>query len=156
LKKQKKLIEKLELTVDNTRRYPWKWTDESVESVVITKLLEFIPGKSRPKFFEELYRILTVGGTALVRIPYWSSAGGIADYLYEWPPWTDDSFSFFNKEVRERLKMDRNIKCNFDYTGGYEIEGGIAQRAEETRMFAAKHYTNAIIAAQLTLTKKAN
>jgi len=51
---------------------------------------------------------------------------------------------------------DRRIECGFDFTGGYELDGNIAQRAEATRMFVATHYTNAILAVQVTLTKVTN
>jgi hypothetical protein len=152
---KKKLVEELILTRENTAKYPWKWASGSVQSAKIDKVVEFIAGKDRPKFFDELYRILVVGGTAQVRAPYWSSAGGVADYSYEWPPWTDDSFSYFNKTIRERLGLtDRKIKCNFDYTGGYVVDGSIAQRATEAQQFGAKHYTNAILAIQVTMTKR--
>ena len=149
------LIENLELTLENTRVYPWEWADNSVDNVSIIRLLEFIPGKERGKFMDELHRILAPEGTAMIKVPYWSSAGGVQDYLYEWPPWNDNSFMYFNKEIRKNLGCDdRGLVCDFDFTGGYELEAGIAQRSEDARNFAAKHYTNSILAVQLTLTKK--
>jgi hypothetical protein len=155
-RKTPKLIEDLVLTRENTAKLPWKFSDASVQSVKIEKIMEFVPGKDRPKFFEELYRILADGGTAQIKVPYWSCAQGIADYSYEWPPWTDDSFSFFNKAIREKMGIngDRNIKCDFDYTGGYAMDMALAQRATEAQQFGAKHYTNAILAVQVTLTKR--
>jgi hypothetical protein len=152
---KKKLIEELVLTRENTKTYPWAWADDSVKQAKIEKVLEFLPGKQRPKFFDELWRILIPDGTAAVKVPYWSSAGGVQDYEYEWPPWNDNSFTYFNAALRKTLGVEnRKIKCNFDFTGGYEIDMNIAQRAEETRQFAAKHYTNTILAAQVTLVKK--
>jgi hypothetical protein len=154
-RKQPKLIEDLALTRDNTAKFPWKFADSSVQSATIEKVLEFVPGPERPRFFDELYRILVEGGTAQVKVPYWSCAQGIADYSYEWPPWTDDSFSYFNKTIREKLGLQsRPVKCDFDYTGGYVMDGALAQRATEAQQFGAKHYTNAILAVQVTLTKK--
>ena len=155
-RKTPKLIEDLQLTRENTLKFPWKFADGSVGSAKIERVLEFVPGHDRPKFFDELYRILTVGGTAQVKVPYWSCAQGIADYSYEWPPWTDDSFGYFNKAIREKMGIngDRNIRCDFEYTGGYAMDAGIAQRAAEAQQFGAKHYTNAILAVQVTLTKR--
>jgi hypothetical protein len=157
-RKTPKLTEDLQLTRENTAKYPWKFADGSVQSAKIEKVLEFISGKDRPRFFEELYRILTHGGTCQVAVPYWSCAQGIADYSYEWPPWTDDSFGFFNKAIREKMGIngDRNIKCDFDYTGGYAMDPALAQRAQEAQQFGAKHYTNAILAVVVTLTKAVN
>ena len=150
------LIEDLALTRENTARYPWKWSDGSVQSAKVEKVLEFLPGADRPKFFGELYRVLAPGGTAQVKAPYWSSAAGVADYAYQWPPWTDDSFGYFNKAIREKLGIaDRGIECDFDYTGGYVMDMAIAQRATEAQQFGAKHYTNAILAIQVTMTKRA-
>ena len=151
---KKKLLEKLALTRLNTARYPWKWADGSVESVEIVGILEYIPGKERPRFFDELYRILAPKGTAMVKVPYWSAALGVQDYEYEWPPWTDSSFMYFNAQNREALKIDRKMKCDFDFVGGYILDGDIGMRSQEAQQFGAKHYTNAIQIAQLTLTRK--
>lgn len=155
-KRTPKLVESLALTQESTARYPWKFVDGSVQSAKIEKVLEFVPGKDRPKFFNELYRILAAGGTAQIKVPYWSCAAGVQDYAYEWPPWNDNSFLYFNKECRAKLGIMRpELTCDFDYAGGYEIEVGTAQRAAEAQQFAAKHYTNSILAVQLTLTKRA-
>lgn len=156
-KKTPKLLTDVALTRDNTGKYPWRFADNSIESCKIEKVLEYVPGKERGRFMDELYRVLACDGTAQVKIPYWSCASGVQDYLYEWPPWNDNSFSYFNKSIREKMGIngERNLKCDFDYTGGYELEMGTAQRSQEAREFAAKHYTNAILAVMVTLTKKA-
>jgi hypothetical protein len=151
-------IEKLELSA--IHRTSWRTVfkacpDGRVKEVAILGILEFIPGKERGEFMDELYRVLIPDGKATVISAYWSTANGIHDYLYEFPPLSEQSFLYFNKKWREDQKLtDRNLKCDFDFTFGYGVPAETSMKNEETKSFYIRHYNNAVQNLQLTLTKR--
>ncbi len=126
----------------------------SVKELTCAGVFEFVPGKLRGKFMDEVYRVLTKDGKATFIVPYWSSARGIHDYRYEWPPLCEISFMHFNKGWREANKLHPELKCDFDFTYGYAWEAETAARNEQARTFNTKHYVNCVDALQLVLTKR--
>jgi hypothetical protein len=119
MKKPKvKLIEKLELKHD--RRLTWretfkKYKNDSVQEAAIFGLFEFVPGKERGEFMDELYRILVPEGKAIFSVAYWNTAQAMQDYLYEFPALCEQSFLYFNKTWREGQGLSRGLKCDFDF-----------------------------------------
>lgn len=152
----KELIEKIDILTDikKPQKFPWPYEEESVKELVCNGVLEFIPGKLRGKFMDEIYRILVTGGKAAFAVPYWNSSMALHDYRYEWPTLTEQSFLMFNKGWREANKKDVDILCDFDFTYGYTAEPSTAARNEESRSFFIKHYSNTVEALHLILTKR--
>ena len=154
--KEESLIEKVDVLADvkNPQKFPWPYKDNSVKELACMGVFEYVPGKLRGKFMDEVYRILVPEGKAAFAVVYWNTARGIQDFRYEWPPISEQSFLYFNKAWREVNKLDLGIVCDFDFTYGYTPDPETAARNEESRSFYIKHYTNCIDALHLMLTKR--
>lgn len=146
------VIEKLEITAPDFA-FP-EYDDKSVKEILCTGVFEYVPGKLRGKFMDEVYRILTDDGKAVFNVPYWNTWRGCYDARFEWPPFCEQSFLCYNKSWREANMKGLELVCDFDFTYGYAAEPETAARSEESRAFYIKHYTNCVDALQLTLTKR--
>jgi Methyltransferase domain len=140
--------------VKHPQQYPWPYKDNSVMEMTCSNVFEFVPGKDRGRFMDEVYRVLAPEGKALFSTRYWSTGGAVQDYRYEWPPLVEASFLYFNKGWREANQLDLGLKCDFDFTYGYNVESNTASRSDETRSFNIKHYTNVVDVLQVMLTKR--
>jgi hypothetical protein len=101
--------------VPNYLEYPWPYDDNSVMELTCAGVFEYIAGKQRGRFMDEVYRVLSPEGKAAFMVPYWNSARGCQDFRYEWPPVCEQSFIYFNKGWREANKIDMDIVCDFDF-----------------------------------------
>lgn len=138
-------------------KYPWPWKDGSVEEVHCSHFFEHIPGMQRPRFMDELYRVLVKGAKATIIVPYGNSDRAVQDYTHQWPPVVAESFLYFNKEWRTKNGLthgDYAMKCDFDFGYGFALDASIATRNNDTQQFALRHYQNAASDLQVTLTKK--
>lgn len=158
----KQLIESVDVLkdVEEYTVFPWDYEDDSVKKITCIGVLEFVPGKLRGEFMDEIYRILVPcldqskdDGKVTVAVSYWNTARGVQDFRYEWPPLCEQSFLYFNKGWRETTKLGLDIKCNFSFTYGYTPEAETAARNEESRAFYIKHYTNSVDALHVVLAK---
>ena len=143
--------------VVDLQKYPWPWKDASVDEVRCSHYFEHIPGLDRPKFMDELHRILKKGATATILVPYAGSNRSIQDYTHAWPPVCAESFLYFNKKWRTDNKLTHGLyemKCDFDFGYGFALDGDWIPRAQEAQQFAVKHYHNAVTDIQITLTKR--
>jgi len=155
-KKQPEKIALLDLSkVEHSlTEFPWPYADGTVEEVNCIHKIEYVPGKLRARFMEELWRIMTVGAKLTVIACYWTSPRAIQDPELEWPPISEQSFLYFNKGWREANNLPA-IKADFDFSYGYQIDGETAAKNTETQAFWIKHYTNAVNDLQLALVKRA-
>ena len=151
-----KLIEKLDVLTDiaDPQSFPWRYRSNSVKELTCTGVFEFIPGRLRGQFMDEVYRILAPDGKAAFTVAYWNTARSIQDYRYEWPPVSEQSFLYFNKGWREANNLNLDLVCDFDFTYGYSPDAETAARNEESRSFYIKHYTNCVDALHLMITKR--
>ena len=140
--------------IANPQHYPWDITSESVSEMTCANVFEFVPGKERGKFMDEVYRVLAVGGKALFSVRYWNTSSAIQDYQYEWPPLVEASFLYFNKGWRDAQGLKRDLVCDFDFTYGYNVEPDTAGKADEVRSHNIKHYTNVVQVLQVALVKR--
>jgi ubiquinone/menaquinone biosynthesis C-methylase UbiE len=140
--------------IPDYQNYPWPYEDGSVNELTISGVFEYIAGKDRPAFMEEVFRVLHPDGKAAVSVPYWNTARSVQDFRYEWPPLCEQSFLYFNKGWRDLNKIETDMKCDLHFTYGYQAEAETAARNEESRSFYIKHYTNCVDALHLMLTKK--
>lgn len=137
-------------------KFPWPFEDASVTEVHASHFFEHVPQNIRFKFMDELWRILTVGGTATFITPYYSSMRAIQDPTHQWPPIAESSYLYFNKEWRKSNKLDHyDVKCDFDFSYGYIPDPESSLRNSETQAFWFKHYVNSILDLQVTLVKRA-
>ncbi len=140
--------------IPEPQSYPWPYEDDSVNELQVVGVLEYIAGKDRPAFMDEVHRVLHPDGKCAVTVPYWNTARGFQDFRYEWPPLCEQSFLYFNKAWREMNGLKIDMKCDLHFTYGYQAEAETAARNEESRSFYIKHYTNCVDALHLMLTKK--
>ena len=138
----------------DVRKFPWPVKSESVEELMIPMILNYTPGSSRGKFMDEVYRVLVPEGKATVMVPYYTSMRSIQDYACEWPPFCEASFMYFNRDWRKLNHPDRDLKCNFDFTYGYQADPETAAKNDETRAFWIKHYSNSVMDLTVVLVKK--
>jgi predicted SAM-dependent methyltransferase len=136
---------------------PWPFADNSVEEAHCSHFFEHVPHLLRGKFADELYRVLAPGGKATFITPYFQSIRATQDFTHEWPPVSPNSYLYFNKGWRDTNKLTHghyDLKCDFDFTYGYSINGAWTTKAEEARNFAINHYNNVIDDLHVTLVSR--
>lgn len=139
--------------------YPWPFEDGSVDEIFSSHFLEHIPGHDRPKFMDEVYRVLKPGAKAVFVTPYYSSMRAVQDFTHAWPPLSDMSFYYFNKTWRETNKLTHGyyeMVCDFDVLIGHAYSPMVAVRNAEYQQYAARHYVNAVDDIHAHLTKRIN
>lgn len=138
-------------------KFPWPWKAGAVDEVHCSHFFEHVPAKLRPKFMDELYRVMKKGAKATIVCPCATSTRATQDFTHEWPPISPESFLYFNKEWRVGQKLTHGayaMKCDFDFGYGWAIDAELAARSDTTQQFALRHYYNAASDVQITLTKR--
>lgn len=158
--------------------YPWPIDDNSVDKINCSHYVEHIPhidikgilkqSESFEEFKEkiieskdgfinfmnELYRILKLGGEAIVVVPYYTSVRAFGDpthirYV------GDFSFLYLNKEWRDQNKLGHyGINCDFDMVLSYHINNDLTLKSQEIREEAFKKDWNAINDLLVKMTKR--
>lgn len=147
----------VDLVWDLFNQFPYPVEDGTVESIFTSHFFEHIPGKLRPKFMDECYRMLRVGGQMTVIVPYYSSHRASQDFGHEWPPVSEHSFLYFNKGWREANKLTHGpyeMRCDFDFGYGHAFMPDAMARNDEYRQNAMMHMLNAVADIHVTLTKR--
>ena len=150
------------IDVVDPQTFPWRTKHnphENIESNSLKRItcigvFEYVPGKLRGEFMDELYRVLEEGGKATFVTAYFNSARGFQDFRYEWPPLCEQSFLYFNKGWRETNKIETTLICDFDFTYGYSFEPETESRNNDSKSFWVKRYSNCVEGLHITLTKK--
>ena len=60
--------------------FPWPFKENSVEEVNCSHFFEHVPAKIRPRFMDELFRVLVPGGKAIIVTPYHTSVRATQDF----------------------------------------------------------------------------
>jgi hypothetical protein len=152
---KKKLI-KLDLSYPDRAKllhFPWPWQDGSVEEFNCAEILQYVPGKKRLQFMEELYRVLAPEGKAVILTSYYASSMAFADYEVEWPPVCEQTFLFFNRQWREAMKITAPIKCDFEFNYGFGYSPEVAARSTEVQSEFLKSRLNVAQKLQVVLTR---
>lgn len=139
--------------VHDLRKIPWPWKDNSVEEVNCSHLLEHFGGEERVLFFNELYRVLRVGGKVTITTPHWSSGRAYGDPTHKWPPVVEFGWFYLNEEWRLVNAPHVGYECNFQVTWSYNISPEFAARNTETQAFGVAHYREVAQDMVATLTK---
>jgi hypothetical protein len=152
----KKKLLKLDLSYADRAKllhFPWQWQDGSVEEFKCAEVFQYVPGRKRLPFMEELYRVLAPEGKATILTAYYASAMAFADYELEWPPVCEQSFLFFNKKWRETNNITAPIKCDFEFGYGFAWSPEVAARSTEVQAEFLKSRLNVAQKLQVVLTK---
>ena len=137
-------------------KLPWNLPDESVEEAYCAFRFNRIPGEKRMKWMAELWRVLVPEGKCTVIVPYWGSPRSIQDPESQWPPLSEQSFLYFNKNFRDVNKIPQNGSgyLDYDFVYGYTLDPETAGKSDDARPFWIKHYINSVQDLQVTLTKR--
>lgn len=138
--------------VHDLEKYPWPFKDNSVDEAFCSHYIEHT--KDIISFMEECYRIMKPGAKMEVIAPYYTSIRCWQDPTHT-RAISEATFLYYNKKWMNDNKLDHyGIECDFDYTFGYNIDNEWANRSQEAKMFAIKHYWNVVSDIVVTLTKK--
>jgi predicted SAM-dependent methyltransferase len=146
-------------TVLDLRQTPWPWADGSVAEVVSSHFVEHLTGVERVPFFNELYRVLKIGGTAAIIVPHWSNACAYGDPTHQWPPMSEWASLYLNKAWREGDGTNPGnaphvrYTCDFDFVNGFSFDEKVVSWNPERKMFALAHHLNSARDLHMNLTK---
>lgn len=142
--------------VDEVRdlRQPWPWKDGSVDEVFSSHFVEHLTGPERVHFFNELYRVLKVGGKATVIVPHWSNACAYGDPTHAWPPMSEWFALYLDKGWRAVNAPHAGYVCDFEYVIGFAFDERVMAFNDERRTYALTHAVNAARDMHATLTKR--
>jgi len=153
--------------------------DNSVDEIDISMFVEHIPHIIEGHgmkwgyddcfylFFDQIHRILKpvefdpsnpnipIKGFARIVTPYYSSMRCFQDPTH-YRAISEASYLYLNKKWREDNKLDHYpVKCDFDYTYGYNLDPALANRNIEFQQLAIKNDINAVSDIIVTLMKRA-
>jgi SAM-dependent methyltransferase len=151
---------KVDFVVDLTKT-PWPWADGSVGEAHASHFIEHLTADQRVAFVNELYRVLTPGGTCQIIVPHWASCRAYGDPTHQWPPVSEFWFFYLSKDWREnnaphtdRKWNAQGFACDFVAAWGYNMNENLLSRNEEYRQFALTNYKEAALDMIATLTKR--
>jgi hypothetical protein len=147
----------------NLLEFPWPWKDGEVDEIFCSHFIEHIPhrayGDHGPDpffmFFDEVWRVLKVGGQAKFIAPYYSSMRAWQDPQH-CRAISDATGLYLNKGWRVANKLEHYpVSCDFDFVVAYDVPNDWMARQEEARQFGFRCYNNVINDIHLILTKRA-
>lgn len=128
--------------------FPYPFKDSSVDAIYSSHFVEHLDGFERAKFMDECYRILKPGAKMRLVHPYYKSVRAIQDFSHKFPPISENSYLYWDRNWREINKLTHgnyNLKCDFEFAIYYTWQDNIwANKNEETRNFAVNHYYNVV------------
>lgn len=129
--------------VHDLTKYPWPIENDSVYEANLSHYAEHVQDISA--LMHEIYRILQPGGTVRIVSPYWTSLRAWQDFTHV-RPITELTFSYFDQAWLKSNKLDHYpVTCDFECLNlRYWFTPEWEPRAEEVKMWAAKHYVNVV------------
>lgn len=140
---------------------PWPWPDNSVEEIQCSHVIEHFDVIQRVHVYNEMFRVLRIGGKATLIAPHWSSGRAYGDPTHKWPPISGFSFFYLLKAWRDQnaphtdaAHNPTGYTCDFDATWGFSLHPQVGVRNSEYQQFAINFYTEAAQDIIVTLTKR--
>lgn len=127
----------------------------SVDEVRSSHFVEHLTGEERVTFFNDLYRVMKPGATALIITPNWSHACAYGDPTHQWPPMSQWWPLYLHKEWRAANAPHVGFICDFDHVVAGSWDQTIESRNAEYKQFAMNAYTNSWRDLIVTLTRRA-
>jgi SAM-dependent methyltransferase len=142
--------------VHDLNKYPYPFAAESVDEISCQHFIEHVD--DIVKFMDECWRILKPEAKMVVVAPYYANMRAWQDPTHK-RAISESSFLYFNRQWRIDTKLNESypystMKCDFDFTYGYNISNDWVNRSQEARDFAIKHYINVVNDVVVTLTKR--
>jgi len=148
--------------VMDIRKAPWPWSDNSVSEAHSSHFVEHLTALERVAFFNELYRVLVVGGTCQIITPHWASCRAYGDPTHQWPPCSEFMWYYLSKNWRMTNAPHTDIQhwkpgfsCNFSATWGYSLRGDLSVRNQEFQQYAMANFKEVLLDMICTVTKRA-
>lgn len=137
------------------RKTPWPFKNESVSEVHCSHFLEHLDGMERISFFNELYRVMKTGATALFITPAPFTHRYMQDPTHKFPMVVQEFYNYLSKNARDGMRLTHYpLTCNFEWSGFFhENPEATAGRNDEYKQFAGRHYINSLLDLQVTLKK---
>lgn len=139
----------------------WPWTENSVEEIHCSHVIEHFDAVERVHVYNEMFRVLKVGGKATLIAPHWSSGRAYGDPTHKWPPVSGFAFFYLLASWRRQnaphsdfANWPLGYKCDFDATWGFSVHPQIAARNQEFQQFALNFYAEAAQDIIVTLVKR--
>lgn len=134
--------------------FPWPFESDSVDEVWCSHYIEHC--RDLCGFWSELHRILKPGGKATIIAPYaknnraWQDPTHVRGIV-------EESFWYLDANFRKVNKLSHYLAdVDFEFSVAYlGIDPTWANRSEESRTFAIRHYWNVVQDIQGILTKRA-
>lgn len=134
--------------VHNLTHFPYPFADESVDAIFSSHFVEHLDGFERAKFMDECYRILKPSGKIRLMHPYYKSVRAVQDFSHKWPPISENSYLYWDKNWRTLNKLTHGVydlKCDYEFWIYYTWQDTMwANKSEEARNFAVNHYFNVV------------
>lgn len=130
------------------------YPDASVAEVRSSHFVEHLTGAERIGFFNELYRVLQPGATALIITPNWSHSCAYGDPTHQWPPMSQWWPLYLHKDWRASNAPHVSYICDFDHVVAGSWDGSIEGRNPETKSMMMNNYTNTWRDLIVTLTSR--
>jgi SAM-dependent methyltransferase len=138
--------------VHDLTKFPYPWKDNSVDEIYCNHYVEHT--EDLISFIDECWRILKHGGKLCIAAPYYSSIRAWQDPAHK-RAISEATFLYFNKQWREQNELEHyGIKSDFDFTCIYDVVPEWANRSDEDRAFAIRHFINVVSDIYITLIKK--
>lgn len=91
--------------------FPWPWGNDSCQEILMKDVLEHLDNPI--KALEELHRILVVGGTVHISVPYWNSANAHIDPTHR-KGFHEHTFHFFDPRTSYCQERPYYSKARFE------------------------------------------
>ena len=132
---------------------PWPLEADTVEEVFCSHYLEHV--HDLMKFFNELYRVMRVGGKASFVVPYGDNVRAWQDPTHVRPIY-EASFLYYDENWMRANKLKHYpIHCNFErISTGYSMMPAWADRSKEAQEFALNCYNNVASDMFVTIVKR--
>lgn len=138
---------------------PWPIESESIDEIRCSHFFEHVPGKLRPAFMSEVWRILKPGAGAVFVTPRGYDRQ-VQDFSHEWPPVVQASYVYYDRAWLKANNLDHyiglyGIDCNFELRPlEISVYPDWQGRHDEHKVFAVTHYQNAALDLFVLLVKK--
>lgn len=148
--------------IHDLTEFPYPFKDNSVDAIYASHFAEHLDGYQRRDFMCECYRILKPGGKMRLIHPYYKSVRAVQDFSHKWPPISENSYLYWDKNWMEANKLTHGDyayagkgECDFAFNIYYTWQDAAwATKSEEQRNFAVNHYFNVVADMIVDLTKR--
>lgn len=143
-----------EFPPDVPRYEAWPFADNSVDEVRSSHFVEHLTSEQRIFFFNELWRIMKPGASALIVTPNWSHACAYGDPTHQWPPMSQWYPLYLHKDWLAVNGPHVGFTCHFDHVIAGSWDGSLEVKHMEVRQFSMHNYINGWRDLIVTLTKR--